>query len=491
MSSFLLSFIVFSPLIGIVILSFIKKESILKIVGIISTLPALLLTGGIYFSGIPLSHFVEKKQWISFSSFSIDYELAIDEFSLIMLSLTAVIAVCSAIASIHMKTALRAYFMLFLLLEIGMLGVFVAQNLVLFFLFFEMTIIPLFFLIGRWGYAKKERTAFYFLIYNGLGSALLLIVLAVLFAKTGTTNILTLKEILENSNVHELSANLKLGLFVTLFIAFGIKLPIFPFHSWVVKVHSQAPIPIVMLHSGILLKIGAYGLIRFGFNLFPNEFAKFSFSIMILGVVNLLYGACLALIAKQFKRVLAFATISHMGIVLIGLGALNEAGIQGAIFQVISHGLISALFFLLVGIIAERTRETELMDIGRLAKGMPIASGCLLMAGMASLGLPGTSGFISEFTVFLGVFKIAPVIASIAAFSLILTAAYILRAVLKVTFGLEKYRAAGLVDIKPLEKIPVILLMALIIGIGIYPNSLAKPLQQTVETINKSWEVDG
>ncbi|MED4534473.1 NADH-quinone oxidoreductase subunit M [Metabacillus fastidiosus] len=483
---FLLSLIIFSPLIGIVILSFIRNNDAAKTVGILSTIPAIFLTSFIYFmyqSGESLERFSEKKQWLSFGSFPVHYELAIDEFSLIMLMLTSVLALCSSIASIYIKTGLRAYFMLFLLLEIGMLGVFLAQNLILFFLFFEITLIPLFFLIGKWGYRKKEETAFYFLIYNGLGSAVLLIAISVLFAKTGTVNITDLKEIMAGTVVSE---ELKLGLLVSLLIAFGVKLPIFPLHSWVIKVHSEAPIPVVMLHSGILLKIGAYGLIRFGIGLFPNEFEKLSMMIMILGLINLLYGAFLALIVKEFKKVLAYASISHMGIILLGLGALNEAGVQGAIFQVVSHGIISALFFFLVGIIADRTGRTDLTNISGLAKGMPIAAGCLLMAAMASLALPGTSGFISEFTVFLGVFKAMPVIASIGVIAIILTAAYVLQAVLNITFG----KGSSLKDVRTFEFMPILLLIGIIIGIGIYPNSLAKPLQQTVETITKSLEAD-
>ena len=261
-------------------------------------------------------------------------------------------ATLAAIASIYIKKEWKGYFILFLLLEVGMLGVFAAENLVLFFLFFEITLVPTFFLIGKWGYFEKEKAAFSFLIYNGIGSAILLIVIIVLFAKTGTSNMSILAALMASDSPQLLSAfsdPLKMGLFIALLIAFGVKLPIFPLHTWMVRVHVQAPTPIVMIHSGILLKIGAYGLIRIILGIFPEQFRELAGFIALLGVINLLYGAFLAFVQDDFKMVLAYSSISHMGIVLIGLGALNEAGIQGAIFQVVSHGLISALLFFLSG----------------------------------------------------------------------------------------------------------------------------------------------
>jgi NADH-quinone oxidoreductase subunit M len=205
--------------------------------------------------------------------------------------------------------------------------------------------------------------------------------------------------------------------------------------------------------------------------------------IAILGVVNLLYGAFLAFIQNDFKMVLAYSSISHMGIVLIGLGALNEAGIQGAIFQVVSHGLISALLFFLVGVLYERVNTTMIDKLGGLAKAMPFTAGFLLAGAMASLGLPGMSGFVSEFTAFLGLFAAKPVIAAIGALGIIMTAAYLLRAVLTVTYGNANRDYAGVIDIRFVEALPVLLLVALIVLIGVYPNILAEPLQATLETI--------
>lgn len=495
MDSFYLSLLVFSPLLGIVLLAFMPKtnEKGLKMLGVLGTVPAAILALMAYFSylgGKSLESFAEQVNWIQFGSFgaldpnlfTVKYELAIDGFSLLMIVLTSVLALLAAIASFHIKKEWKGYFMLFLLLEIGMLGVFTAENLILFFIFFEITLIPMFFLIGKWGYFDKEKAAYSFLIYNGLGSAVLLIVIMVLFAKTGTTNIEALKVLVSSPEqaLTPISDSLKMGLFIALLIAFGVKLPIFPLHSWMLRVHVEAPPSIVMLHSGILLKIGAYGLIRFGMGIFPEQFQELAVLIAVLGVVNLLYGAFLAFIQTDFKMVLAYSSISHMGIVLIGLGAYNEAGVQGAIFQVVSHGLISALLFFLVSVLYERVQTTQIKNLGGLAKGMPIVSGFLLAGAMASLGLPGMSGFVSEFMAFLGLFKEMPILAAVGALGIIMTAVYLLRAVLAITYGKSNREYAGINDLRSYEWAPVLVLIGLIILIGVYPTVLSQPLETIV-----------
>lgn len=494
----LLSFLVFSPLLGIVILLLIPKtqEYWLKLVGFVATLPALILSLSAFFqyrSGADLHQWDESLNWISFKNaiqygdlFSIKYELGLDGLSLVLLVLAAIISTLAAIASIQIKKEWKGYFILFLLLEIGMLGVFASENLFLFFLFFELTLIPTFFLIGKWGYAEKEKAAYSLLIYNGLGSAILLLVIIVLFARTGTTNIEALQTMMTSDNhqfVSSISEPLKYGLLTALLIAFGIKLPIFPLHTWMVRVHVQAPPSIVMIHSGLLLKIGAYGLIRFGIGIFPDQFQEIAILLAILGVINLLYGAFLALIQTDFKMVLAYASISHMGVVLIGLGAFNEAGIQGAIFQVVSHGLISALLFFLVGVFYERTKTTEIPSLGGMAKAMPITAGFLLAGAMAALGLPGMSGFISEFLAFLGLFREQPILGAIGALGMILTAVYTLVKVLGITYGNAKRDWTGSRDLHSVEYVPAVVLTGLIVLIGVYPTILSEPLKSALDTI--------
>jgi NADH-quinone oxidoreductase subunit M len=495
--SSVLTYLVFSPLLGVLILGFIPKTSAkaIKAVGFIFTLPSLVLALAVYFhqlAGKSLSVFNVSKHWIQFGGFektdphlfSIYYELGVNGFSLLLVVLTAVVATLSAIGvSKFIKKEWKGYFMLFLILETGMLGVFTAQNLILFFIFFETTLIPTFFLTGKWGYYEREKAAWSFLIYNGLGSAILLIVIMVLFARTGTTNIDALYHLLNDKNVQlvaPLSSGAKFGLFFALLIAFGIKLPIVPLHSWQLKMHVQAPIPVVMIHSGILLKIGAYGLIRFGLGLFPQQFKSVAVLLAVLGLINLLYGAFLAFIQTEFKLMLAYSSVSHMGIILLGLAALNTAGIQGAIFQMISHGLISALLFFIVGAIYERTETTDITSLGGMAKGIPLLGGFLLATAMGNLGLPGMSGFVSEFQAFLGIFQKMPVIGAIGTLGIIMTAAYMLRAVLALTFGKANREFDGVVDLKGVEYVPVLVLMFLIVLIGVYPSVLSSPLHATL-----------
>ncbi|WP_257348118.1 complex I subunit 4 family protein [Pseudalkalibacillus decolorationis] len=500
MESILLSALVFSPLVGILVLAFMPntEERLLKTVGLLATLLPLAFAIITYVGFTPGNvniQFVEQYRWIDFQikglpnggDFTINYDLGVNGLTVVLLLLTAIVSTLAAAASVWIKEHWKGYFMLFLLLEIGMLGVFASQNLLLFFIFFEITLIPTFFLIGKWGYIDKEKAAYSFLVYNGLGSAILLIVFIILYMKTGTMNYTGLSsflhqppEVLEQMYIGD---EFRFGLLIALLVALGVKLPIVPLHTWMLKVHVQAPPSIVMIHSGILLKIGAYGVYQFGIGFFPEEFRQIAFWIALLGVINLLYGAFIAFVQVDFKRVLAYSSVSHMGIVLIGLASLNGAGMQGAMFQVVSHGLISALLFFLVGLIYERTGTSLITHLGGMAKVMPITAGFLLVGGLASLGLPGMSGFVSEFMAFLGLFKEMPVLAAVGTLGIILTAVYILRAVLGMTFGETKESLLQLKEPRFVEWLPALILTALIVLIGVYPAVLSDILQLTINAM--------
>ncbi|WP_139491101.1 complex I subunit 4 family protein [Brevibacillus dissolubilis] len=506
-NNFLLSLLTFSPLLAILIIAFIPKTQggAIKQVGILGTLLPLVLSlmlfgrfdyqqGGM--------QFVEDVPWISIPvtlmqdgslfSITIDYEMGVDGISMPLILLTAIIGTLAAVASWNIKKRLKEFFILFHVLLLGMFGVFATQNLFLFFIFFELTLIPMYFLVGIWGYGERERAANSFLVYNGLGSAVMLLAFIAIFFLAGnvlgtpTMNIAELTAgFTQPESLLNLAQNegLRVGLFVALLIAFGIKLPIFPFHTWMLKVHVQAPPSIVMIHSGILLKMGAYGLLRLGIGFFPSVAADWAMWLAILGLINILYGAVLAFVQKDLKMVLAYSSISHMGIVLLGFAAMNSIGFQGAYFQVISHGFISALMFFLIGVIWERTNSSTISELGGLAKPMPFISGIFLAAAMASLGLPGMSGFISEFLAFLGLFNAMPWLAAIGTLGIILTAVYLLRAVLATTFGPTQERFHSVSDAQPLEVIPMVVLLGFIILLGIYPAILSDPLQATLKTI--------
>jgi NADH-quinone oxidoreductase subunit M len=525
----ILSLIAFSPLLGVLILLFIpnNKGQWIKIIGIAATILPLILAAWLYASfnhQLGTLQFEENYRWISidlnketlgqFKAFtlSFNYNVAVDGLSLPMVFLTALISSMAALASVYIKKRWKTYFILFLLLEVGMFGVFMAQDVFLFFLFFEIALVPMFFLIGIWGYHNREKAANKFLIYNGLGSALMLIAFLILVTTAGFVYLQTgdvqtihfsgsLQDIKHNlfsnpdafvnrassvdsPNPFFLSQAMKWTIFSLLFVAFAIKLPIFPFHTWMLKVHTEAPPSIVMIHSGILLKMGAYGLIRFGVLLFPGEAKQWAYVIGILGLINIIYGAILAFVQKDFKLVLAYSSISHMGIVLLGIAAFNVIGIQGAVFQMVSHGLISALMFLLVGSIYERTETTQMNKLGGLAKSMPFMSGILLIGGMASLGLPGLSGFISEFLAFVSLFDTMPIITIVSTAGIILTAVYVLHGVLKITFGPISEAYEGIRDVRLIEAIPMITLVAFILLIGVFPSVLSEPLQVTAIGFN-------
>jgi len=407
---------------------------------------------------------------------------------LLMLLLTAILSTVAALASLKINKEWKGYFAAFLLLETGMLGVFAAGNMILFFLFFELTLVSAFLLVGKWGYEQKEKAAYHFLIFSGIGSGLLLIVMMTLQARLGTTDIQFLIENLPfKANGMDLDYDVQRWLLFGLLAAFLIKLPSFPFHSWMIKMHTQAPIPVVMLHAGVLLKVGGYGMIRFGVQLFPEQFQEIALWLAVLGVVNLLYGAFLAYIQTDMKKMIAYSSISHMGLVLMGLGALNEIGIQGAIFQLVSHGLITALLFFLIGIIVERTQTADITEIGGLSKLMPVGSGLLLISAMAMLGLPGLSGFISELMVFVGLFYSHRTLAIIGVIVLILAAAYALNITLKIIWGKielpAKVEAAAITDLSIIEKITAFGLLLFIVVLGVAPNIVGNELQDFITSL--------
>lgn len=528
----ILSTIAFSPLLGIIALLFVPKHNgrALKTVAITATLIPLVLSALLYadfqhdsadlqykesvnWIQIPLNKEIGDISSLKQFYYQFNYTLAVDGVSLPLVFLTALVTAMAAMASVHVKKRWKSFYIWFLLLEIGMFGVFMARDLFLFFLFFELTLIPMFFLIGIWGYMERERAANKFLIYNGIGSAIMLLAFFIIvntagftmvtegetstFYYTGNLDVIANNLFRDTSsllhagpeafpgNPFYLGEPLKWTLFIMLLVAFGIKLPIFPFHTWMLKVHTEAHPSVVMIHSGILLKMGAYGLLTFGLMLFPQQAKSAALALAILGVVNILYGAVLAYRQSDFKLILAYSSISHMGIVLLGFAAFNEIGLKGAIFQLVSHGLISALLFLLVGSLYERTQTTEVRKLGGLAASLPFLCGFLMLAGMASLGLPLLSGFVSEFLAFLGLFGSMPVVTAVGALGIIFTAVYVLRGVLKVSFGPQPESYRDLRDARLIEAVPMIALAAFIVLIGVYPAVLGEPMQQTVSGIDQ------
>ena len=515
-----LSLILFAPLLGILVVQLLPRarSAWLRTAALVFTLIPLALSLWLFASFDPATGgaaFTEQITWLSIPlnkeaaevssvMLSFDYHLAVDGISLPLLVLTAVVAAMAVLASVHIRKRWKTYYTLFLLLQAGMYGVFLARDLIEFFIFFEVTLIPTFFLIGIWGYYGKEKAATRFLVYNGLGSAAMLLAFFILIATAGFTVTQTADSVLlhysgsydtllrnltdpasyANRATDEaiwlgvnLSDNLKWAAFILLLAAFAVKIPIFPLHTWMLRVHTEAPPSVVMIHSGILLKMGVYGLIRFGGTLLPAQLESWSVVIAILGAINILYGAILACVQKEFKLVLAYSSISHMGIVLLGIASLNEMGLQGAIYQCVSHGLISALLFLIVGSIYERTGTTQIGELGGLAKPMPFTAGILLLAGLASLGLPGLSGFVGEFMSFVGLFGSMKWLTALGVLGVLLAVVYVLRSVLGITFGPLAERFADAKDARLIEAVPMIALTAFIVLLGVYPSVLTDVMQ--------------
>ncbi|TCS95607.1 complex I subunit 4 family protein [Hazenella coriacea] len=490
--------VTFSPLVGLLVLLLLSrdKKGWHRWVTVLASLIPLGLASWMYVLfdiGSKSMQFTQKLDWFKIwftpeESWTFTYSMGVDGLSMPLVLLTALITTLAIYASRTIKEHTKSYYSLLLLLEVGMLGVFLANTLFLFFIFFEITLVSTFFLIGRWGFLSKEKAANHFLLYNGLGSGFLLFAMIGLFLLTQSLDYQTLEEVIPEyltsmDQLEPVLQTLVWGTFISLLIAFGIKLPIFPFHSWMLRVHVEAPLPVVMIHSGILLKMGAYGLLRFNLGLFPTMMKEISTIILVIGLIGIIYGAILAFVETDLKKVLAYSSVSHMGIILLGISAFNEIGTQGALFQAVSHGLISALLFYLVSSLYERTKTTQLDELGGLAKAMPRLSGYLLFAGMALLGLPGLSGFISELMAFVGLFQVRPIFAAVGTLGLILAAVYALRAILKITFGPIRERHEPLSDLKWQEVGPIWVLVGFIVLIGVYPAILGDPMQQTLQLL--------
>lgn len=494
-----LALLTFAPLIGVLFILFLPKNqaNMIRIIGILTTIIPLGLALMIYagFQNVAQMQFMQKITWITIPvgqmSLPINLEFGLDGLSMPMVVLTAVIGTMAALVGLKVKDRLKEFYALLLVMEMGMLGVFTALNLFQFFVFFEFTIIPMFFFMGIWGYVNREKAALKFLVYNGVGSAILLIVFAALFVNTWSLNFEEISMYLTSpqspfntpGTQGYLSEGFRLGMFIALLVAFAIKIPIAPFHTWMLTAYKESNAAAIMISSGVLIKIGGYGLIRMNAAFFPEWMIKLSTLLAILGVINILYGAVLALVQNELKLMLAYSSVSHMGIVLLGLAAVNAEGFEGAVFQMVSHGLIAALLFYIIEVINDRTGTTDIRELGGLAKSMPILSGILLTVTMAGIGLPGTSGFVSEFMSYVGLFAKHPILAAIGTLGIIITAVYLLRSILGTTFGSTREQHGALADARSYEMVPMVVLLGLILLIGIYPAVLSEPLKETLANI--------
>lgn len=469
----MLSIIVFLPLVGAAVIAlFFREAKQVRLVAALFTFVALVLSL-VLFPQFDLSktgvQFMEKYPWIP--QLNVSYFLGVDGLSFPLLILTTLLGFCSVLISWHITVRPKEYFAWLLLLETSVLGVFTALDFFLFFIFWEIELIPMFLLISMWGspppVGRREYSAMKFLIYTILGSSFMLVGILVLYFSTGTFDMIQLGTMNLKPVVFSLPA-----VFFLLFIGFAIKLPVWPFHTWLPDAHTDAPTAVSVMLAGVLLKMGGYGMIRVAISILPDVAREFAWLLATLAIINILYGAAVTIVQVDLKRLIAYSSVSHMGYVLLGVAALTPVALTGASLQMFTHGTITGLLFALVGLVYDRAHTRQIPDLGGLASKMPLIAVVFMIAGLASLGLPATSGFVAELTVFLGTFPVLQVAAILAAFGVVLTAGYILWMVQRVFFGPEKERWANLPDAFAIDAVPLFILVLAIVGVGVYPSIL-------------------
>ena len=419
--------------------------------------------------------FVEKAEWLGTG---INYHMGVDGISVLFVVLTAfLMPICILASWDAIQTRVREYMIAFLILETMMIGVFCALDFVLFYLFFEGGLIPMFLIIGVWGGARRIYSSFKFFLYTFLGSVLLLLALIYMYFEVGTTDIPTLM-------THDFGADVQTWLWLAMFASFAVKMPMWPVHTWLPDAHVEAPTAGSVILAGVLLKMGGYGFLRFSLPMLPLASEQFAPLVFGLSVVAVIYTSLVALMQEDMKKLIAYSSVAHMGFVTIGIFTFNNQGIEGGIFQMLSHGIVSAALFLVVGVVYDRIHSREIVRYGGLVNRMPIYAFTFMVFMLASVGLPGTSGFVGEILVLVGAFQVNTWVATLAATGLILGAAYMLWLYRRVIFGkLEKDDLQSIADMNGREIAVFAPLIVLTILMGVYPQPFLDVIQPSVDKL--------
>lgn len=495
----ILSWLIWLPILGSAVIILIPRDKAdtIKFVAAVATgiqlLVAIVLWTKFDSSTVGFQ-FQEKVSWIS--SLNIHYSLGIDGLSLPMALLTALLSFLCIFVSWKIEKAVKGYFALFLLLDAGMMGVFLSLDFFLFYVFWEVMLLPMYFLIGMWGGSQREYAAIKFFLYTLAGSVLMLIaILALYFACGRTFDMIEIMAIAPTALAGKLwwgFESLKV-IWILLFIAFAIKVPIFPFHTWLPLAHVEAPTAVSVILAGVLLKMGTYGLLRISYPMLPDGAVWFAGALAILAMINIIWGALCALAQTDLKKMVAYSSINHMGYVMLGMsavvaaGAKNgtnliaaEAGLNGAVLQMFNHGIITAMLFILVGVIYDRAHHRNIDGFGGLGVRMPIYTGIVALAFFAGLGLPGLSGFIGEAMCLIGAFPIYRAIVIVSVFGILLNAAYFLWAFQRIFLGKLNEKYADLPEINRREIFTLVPLIVLVILLGIYPTPILDVMKTTL-----------
>lgn len=447
-------------------------------IALATTLVTFFLSLAAWFAFDPANmsfQFVEQKAWLSET---IQFKLGVDGFSIPFVLLTTFLMPFCIIASWRtIDKQLQAYFAAFLILETTLIGVFVALDLVLFYLFFEAGLIPMFLIIGIWGGQRRIYASFKFFLYTLLGSLFMLIGVIAMYWTAGTTDIPTLLH-------YNFPEGMQKWLWLAFFASFAVKMPMWPVHTWLPDAHVEAPTAGSVILAGVLLKMGGYGLIRFSLPMFPDASVYFTPLVLGMSLIAIVYTSLVALMQEDMKKLIAYSSIAHMGYVTMGLFAMTEQGIQGAMFQMVSHGLVAAALFLCVGVVYDRLHTREITAFGGLTSKMPNYAVVFMVFTMANVGLPGTSGFVGEFLTIIGTFVAYPMVALCAALGVILSASYGLWLYRRVMYGpLEKKELFNMKDLSVREYILFVPLLLLVVYFGVQPDPILNCFQASTEAL--------
>ncbi|MGD9784192.1 MAG: NADH-quinone oxidoreductase subunit M [Hyphomicrobiaceae bacterium] len=480
----ILSTVTFLPLVGVLFIAFLPQDAVrnARYAALWTTLVTFLtsLVIWIYFDKAnPGFQFIEEYAWLG----PIRYKVGVDGISMLFVILTTFLMPLCILASWEsIEKRVKEYMIAFLVLETLMIGVFVALDLVLFYLFFEAGLIPMFIIIGVWGGKRRVYASFKFFLYTLLGSVLMLLAMMAMWWHAGTTDIVKLMET-------RFPIDMQWWLWLAFFASFAVKMPMWPVHTWLPDAHVEAPTAGSVILAGILLKMGGYGFLRFSLPMFPVASAELAPLVFALSIIAIIYTSLVALAQEDMKKLIAYSSVAHMGFVTMGIFTFTHQGVDGAIFQMLSHGLVSAALFLCVGIVYDRLHTREIAAYGGVADRMPIYAAVFMVFTMANVGLPGTSGFIGEFLTLLAAFKANTWVAFLATTGVILSAAYALWLYRRVVFGAaEKPSIKALVDMSPREIAVMVPLVVLTLLFGFYPAPVLDVTAQSVKKLVANYE---